>query len=206
MAISHRTARTSWWRELGLVVIGAAIALSSSILTTNMQSNNQREQWIYDRKVQLIRDTAKNINEYATRLIQITDNSIMLIENIIDSLSNGLPPSYHDREELRRNLNEMSQLSVSASGLAAEKILIHALFGEKAPDLKLEYNDAELDVAFERIAQKMREANTPKKQDEVMIESYKNLKSVLTKLNHEIIKGQNNANEKFLELAKQIRP
>lgn len=206
MTISPRKAKTPYWRELGLVFIGAAIALSSSILTTHMQSNSQREQLILERKTQLISDYAKRFNENIFRQLVAIDEIQLSIDEILRASSTGSLPPDSTFDKLDKKLTSFSDLTSISAGISADRILLHVYFGDDAPDLTMDYNDPNRSLAIEMLVQDLRDAHNNQEQAEIITSFFETLKLDIEKLSDDIIEVSNISNEQLIELAKQIRP
>ncbi len=117
------------WREIILVLIGAAIAVISSYCTTKMQLNNQTKQFVTDKKLTVLKDYATSFNQSShkllsnVRIIQLRDSRIEA------KLMRGELP----KEDIEKNFEDMEKLQTETyewqGNLKTQKFLVYATFG-----------------------------------------------------------------------------
>ncbi len=117
------------WREIILVLIGAAIAVISSYYTTKMQLNNQTKQFVTDKKLTVLKDYATLFNQSSHKLLSNVRIIKLRGSRIEAKLMRGELP----KEDIEKNFEDMEKLQTEnydwQGNLKTQKFLVYATFG-----------------------------------------------------------------------------
>lgn len=117
------------WREIILVLIGAAIAVISSYYTTKMQLNNQTKQFVTDKKLTVFKDYATSFNQSSHKLL----SNVRIIQLRGSRIEAKLMRRELPKEDIEKNFEDMEKLQTETyewqGNLKTQKFLVYATFG-----------------------------------------------------------------------------
>ena len=203
-ARTRRQKPEPYLKDFLLVVVGAVIGLSSSMLTAYTQNKAQREQFLIDKKLQVLRDASNGLNEHSVALDSLLLDLGSQYEEGAKSMSKGIFLSAAEWEALaKKNEIVRREMTTLKTAWSTNRILTFAIFNDEPPDLELE----ELGPINKRWAEAMKraESQTPNQQAKTMAPILVEVALQLKTLRKDLIDGTNRANAKLVDLAKQLR-
>jgi hypothetical protein len=187
--------------KLVMLLVGAVIGVSSSLVTVVVQQKYQYDQFILDKKIQALRDFTMEFNKNTVRWSMTLDsleNNYLYLEGIT---SDGELPIASDFDGLNKDYSEFKSIQQDMGGLLGQKILLYALFDTKAPDVSM----GAPSMIDEALNDKMIKETNPKIQAAMFAKAYHELRDLVTKQKLVLVSITNATNDDLTKLAKSIQ-
>lgn len=184
-----------------MLLAGAVIGVSSSLVTVVVQQKYQYDQFILDKKIQALRDFTMEFNKNTVRWSMTLDsleNNYLYLEGIT---SDGELPIASDFDGLNKDYSEFKSIQQDMGGLLGQKILLYALFDTKAPDVSM----GAPSMIDEALNDKMIKETNPKIQAAMFAKAYHELRDLVTKQKLVLVSITNATNDDLTKLAKSIQ-
>lgn len=184
-----------------MLLVGAVIGVSSSLVTVVVQQKYQYDQFILDKKIQALRDFTMEFNKNTVRWSMTLDsleNNYLYLEGIT---SDGELPIASDFDGLNKDYSEFKSIQQDMGGLLGQKILLYALFDTKAPDVSM----GAPSMIDEALNDKMIKETNPKIQAAMFAKAYHELRDLVTKQKLVLVSITNATNDDLTKLAKSIQ-
>lgn len=194
-----------YWRELGLVVIGAAIGLFSSLSAAYLQTKTQTDQFWLDKKLGAIREYSIASNQGFTAAGIKLEKYRTSLENILFELEDGKhAPEALVTEVFKNQEIATSEISNLLASLNINRTLIYALFRDKPPDLKFDLSDINEGEMIAEFRAKYAAARNEKERIQVMHDLYSKLVKIIKRFENNLIEGMNKVNGEIMQLAARL--
>jgi hypothetical protein len=187
----------NYWREIGLILIGAIIAAVPTIVNSRYQAKMELEQFLLDRQITALRDFSTSLNQLGHQSLSKTQVLIFRLRGL-EAESQTRQITNEEFSEIRKSSEDLFAYAHDfAASMEMNRTLAYAIFGEKQGGVTEHSIDC-ADADSEQFKAQITNARTDR-------EKLKLMETQILRSEKSIIRILTDGNAEMRELSKKMR-